>query len=192
MPGMIVQEWIEGDDCDICFCLAWFGQRSELVHSFTDRKIRSCPRHFGGTAACTSAPEALEEFSKLTSQFARSCGHIGIMGMEFKYDKNRAGFLMIEPTVGRTDYQHKFATLSGHNFLEGIAAHFNGAVMPKPIAARPLIWQNDVVNAIANGAPTRLIFGKAEKKRTRALVGSSTILCVLFSTHSPKAARLNS
>lgn len=168
MPDMIVQEWIEGDDSDIYFCLAWFDEHSELVHSFTGRKIRSWPRHVGGTAACTSAPEVHEELSKLTAQFVRSCSYVGLMGMEFKYDKNRAGFFMIEPTVGRTDYQHEIATLSGHNFLAGIAAYFNGELIPKPRAVRPVIWQDDVANAnaIANGASQNLFI---ERQKISAL-----------------------
>jgi predicted ATP-grasp superfamily ATP-dependent carboligase len=158
MPQMIVQEWLEGEDSDIYFCLAWFDQESQLFSSFTGRKLRSWPRHVGGTAACTGAPEAADELSKLTSEFASACGYVGLIGMEYKYDQNRRAFYMIEPTVGRTDYQHEIATLSGHNLMADIVAYFNGDTINRPVSLSSVVWYDEIANenSIANGAPNDL------------------------------------
>ena len=43
MSDLVVQEWIEGDDSDIHFCLVYMGDRGELVSSFSGRKLRSWP-----------------------------------------------------------------------------------------------------------------------------------------------------
>ena len=159
MPRMIVQEWLEGDDSDIYFCLGFWDQRSRLVgQAFSGRKVRSWPLQVGGTASCTSAPEAAAELTRLTSDFVRSTGYVGQMGMEFKHDANRGGFFMVEPTVGRTDYQHEIATLSGCNVLSMMVAHL--AQQPIPAAGHPcsVLWFDEVADAkaLAAGAPARL------------------------------------
>ena len=61
MPDMIVQEWIEGDDSDIYFCLQYIGDGGTAVASFVGRKLRSWPPRIGGTASCIAAPEHAHE-----------------------------------------------------------------------------------------------------------------------------------
>lgn len=155
---MIVQEWLEGPDSAIYFCLAFYDEHSNLVQSFTGRKLRSWPLQVGGTAACTSAPEAAAELEALTSQFVNATGYVGLIGMEFKYDANRGGYFMIEPTVGRTDYQHEIATLSGTNLLAAIIAFFAGLPVTAAKTTRKVVWYDEIAdaNALAHGAPTNL------------------------------------
>ncbi len=158
MPNMIVQEWLEGADSDIYFCLAFFDQHSTLVTSFTGRKLRSWPLQVGGTASCTAAPEAAAELTQKTVDFVKAIGFSGQMGMEFKYDAHRGGFYMIEPTVGRTDYQHEIATLSGTNVLAAIVANLYGSAPPATQASLQVVWFDEIAdaNALAHGAPNNL------------------------------------
>lgn len=155
LSEMIVQEWLEGPDSAIYFCLAFYDQHSKLVQSFTGRKLRSWPLQVGGTAACTSAPEAAAELEALTKQFVSAIGYTGLIGMEFKFDANRGGYYMIEPTVGRTDYQHEIATLSGTNLLAAIVAFFAGEPTPAVRAHNNVVWFDEIAdaNALAHGAP---------------------------------------
>lgn len=148
-PDMILQEWIEGRDSDIYFCLAFFDQQSQPVTSFTGRKLRSWPLNVGGTASCTGAPEAHPLLSKLTEDFAKAIGYQGLIGIEFKFDCQRQGYFMIEPTVGRTDYQHEIATLSGHNLLASIVAYFNQTPPPVAPSYQPSIWRDEIADALA-------------------------------------------
>lgn len=161
LPEMIVQEWLEGADSEIYFCLAFYDEHSRCVSSFVGRKIRSWPLQVGGTAACTSAPQAFAELQQLTDDFVRHIGYQGLMGMEFKYDANRQGFYMVEPTVGRTDYQHEIATLSGSNVLKAMVCHLAG--LPAPVAGQPLrvLWFDEIAdaNAKAHGASQQLDHG---------------------------------
>lgn len=159
MPHMIVQEWLEGADSDIYFCLGFWDERSQLVgQSFTGRKLRSWPLQVGGTASCTSAPEVAAELTRLTNEFVKSVGYMGQMGMEFKYDTQRGGFYMVEPTVGRTDYQHEIATLSGCNVLEMMVAYLSGRAIPCCKPERKVIWYDEIADAkaLAAGAPDHL------------------------------------
>ena len=115
MPDMIVQEWIDGEDSDIYFCLQYIGRNGELVASFVGRKLRSWPPRIGGTASCIAAPEHARELTDATSQFFRAVRFQGMASMEFKRDRRDGQFYMVEPTVGRTDFQEEVATVNGVN-----------------------------------------------------------------------------
>lgn len=159
MPRMIVQEWLEGADSDIYFCLGFWDEQSQLVgQAFVGRKLRSWPLQVGGTASCTSAPEVAAEVTRLTDAFVKATGFVGQMGMEFKHDAKRGGFFMVEPTVGRTDYQHEIATLSGCNVLSQMVAHLAGEPNPPSLPPKMVIWYDEVADAqaLAAGAPDQL------------------------------------
>lgn len=169
MPHMIVQEWLEGEDSDIYFCLGFYDAQSQLVgETFTGRKVRSWPRQVGGTASCTSAPEASEELTRLTNAFVRAVGYVGQIGMEFKRDAQRGGFYMVEPTVGRTDYQHEIATLSGSNVLAMMVAHLAGQPVPGCGQLRTVLWYDELADAkaLADGAPDGLF---RDRRRVAAI-----------------------
>jgi D-aspartate ligase len=112
---MIVQEWIEGGDDQIYFCLLYRDSAARTVASFTGRKLRSWPPGTGGTASCVPAPEHGEELTRLTDGFFSAVGFFGIGSMEYKWDSRTQRFMMIEPTVGRTDFQEEIAVLNGVN-----------------------------------------------------------------------------
>mgnify|MGYP000618891995 CR=1 FL=1 len=159
LPDMITQEWIEGEDSDIYFNIMYFDKNSQPISSFTGRKLRSWPRSIGGTASCVDAPEHHDELTRLTQSFAQQVGFTGIMGMEYKFDANRQAFYMIEPTVGRTDYQHEIATLSGTNLLAGICRHLLGRTNAEVLKAKQVststMWFDEVAdaNSLAHGSP---------------------------------------
>lgn len=115
MADVVVQEWTEGPDSNIHFCLQYLNVHGQVSASFTGRKIRSWPPQVGGTASCVPAPEAHEELSALTARFFQNANVIGMAGMEYKRDARNGEFRMVEPTVGRTDYQAEVATLNGVN-----------------------------------------------------------------------------
>jgi D-aspartate ligase len=112
---MIAQEWVEGGDDRIYFCLQYRTRVPGAVVSFTGRKLRSWPPATGGTASCVPAPDFADELVRLTDAFFTAVGYFGVGSMEFKRDARTGQFLMIEPTVGRTDFQEEIATLNGVN-----------------------------------------------------------------------------
>jgi predicted ATP-grasp superfamily ATP-dependent carboligase len=134
---MIVQEWIEGDDTDVYFCLQYRTRQNDVAASFVGRKLHQWPPLVGGTAFCVPAPHVEEELSALTGSFFSRVGFTGMGSMEFKRDRRDGVFYMIEPTVGRTDYQEEVATLNGVNIPA--AAYFaeTGQNAPQSLT-RPL------------------------------------------------------
>mgnify|MGYP003945581205 CR=1 FL=1 len=155
MPDVVVQEWIEGPDSNIYFCLQYLDQRGQVVGSFTGHKIRSWPPQVGGTASCVAAPKVHEELSAMTTQLFQAAGVIGMASMEYKRDVRSCEFRMVEPTVGRTDYQEEVATLNGVNLPHAAWCSELGLPFPAPTATkRPVVWRvrsEDAQSAIAQG-----------------------------------------
>ncbi|MBW2184953.1 MAG: hypothetical protein JRG71_00705 [Deltaproteobacteria bacterium] len=110
-PRAVVQQWIPGGDEDIYFCLQYYNSKSISLGSFTGRKIRQWPSLCGGTASCE--PVDCPEIEKLSTQFFSELKFRGLCSMEFKRNPKTGEFLIVEPTVGRTDWQSDVANANG-------------------------------------------------------------------------------
>jgi D-aspartate ligase len=143
---LVVQQWIDGGDDDIYFCLQYIGDRG-VVASFTGRKLRSWPPRIGGTASCTAAWEVAEELAALTSRFFADTDFTGMGSMEFKRDRRNGRFYMIEPTVARTDFQEEVATLNGVNIPLAAYRFENGQqALPVLRPARDRAWREPLID----------------------------------------------
>jgi predicted ATP-grasp superfamily ATP-dependent carboligase len=142
MPDVVVQEWTEGPDSNIYFCLQYIDGQGQVAASFTGRKIRSWPPQVGGTASCAPATEAHAELSALTTKFFHDAGVTGMAAMEYKRDARSGEFRMVEPTVSRTDYQAEVATLNGVNLPFAAYCAELGINRPAPRpASRSRAWR---------------------------------------------------
>jgi predicted ATP-grasp superfamily ATP-dependent carboligase len=112
VPALLAQEYLEGEDGQVYFCLylAAPGLGEPLL--FCGRKLLQWPPLRGSTAACEpSEAPALEAF---TRKLFGDLGVEGFASLEVKYD-DRGAFKIIEPTIGRVDLQSYVATLNGMN-----------------------------------------------------------------------------
>ncbi|MER8459705.1 hypothetical protein NKH89_31120 [Mesorhizobium sp. M0923] len=126
---VIVQEWIEGSNDSIYFCLCYLRPGASVA--FTGRKGRSWPPQIGVTASCWAAPEVAEELEDLTIRFFRSIGLTnGFASMEFKRDQRDGVFRFVEPTVGRIDGQVEISALCGVNLCH--VGYCDAAGQPHP------------------------------------------------------------
>lgn len=143
LADILVQEWIDGGDENIYFCLQYFAN-GRTICSFTGRKLSIWPPEVGITASCTAAADAHPMLQSLTEAFFRSVAFAGMGSMEFKKDARSGRFLMIEPTVGRADGQEEVATIHGANLP--LAAYCHELGLPLPPAGADaegrLIWQD--------------------------------------------------
>jgi predicted ATP-grasp superfamily ATP-dependent carboligase len=148
--NLIVQEWIEGGDSDIYFCLQYFARDGAPVTSFIGRKIRSWPPQTGGTASCIAASGgAINTLAEETTRFFRVAGFTGMGSMEYKRDSVTGKFYMIEPTVGRTDYQEEVATLNGVNIPYAAWLAETGQNVRKQeqrLSSKPIVWRNTSID----------------------------------------------
>lgn len=144
MRDMVVQEWIDGEDSDVYFCLQYVGESGETVASFSGRKIRSWPPRIGGTASCTAAWEDDDALARATSEFFAQVGFTGMGSMEYKRDRRDGRFYMIEPTVARTDFQQEVATVHGVNIPFAAWCHETGtsaAPALRPNRPARIVWR---------------------------------------------------
>lgn len=157
LADMVVQEWIEGVDSEIYFCLQYIGRGGEVVGSFAGRKIRSWPPRIGGTASCTAAWEHADELARFTADFFRQVDFSGMGSMEYKRDQRDGRFYMVEPTVGRTDFQEEVATVNGCNLPMLAYCYEMGLPLPVVKAVEPpRIWRDAQIerwSALESGDP---------------------------------------
>jgi D-aspartate ligase len=113
--SVVVQEWIDGDDDDIYFTLFVCDGQARIVALFTGRKMICDPPLVGSTALCVAATEEHRALAAQTQALVTHSHYHGIGGLEFKRHRRTGQFVVVEPTVGRADWQEEIATLCGVN-----------------------------------------------------------------------------
>jgi predicted ATP-grasp superfamily ATP-dependent carboligase len=147
---VLVQEVIEGPDDEIYFCLFYRGRDGETIGMFTGRKLTSSPPGTGSTAFCTAATE--ESLERTTREILDQVGYFGFGGVEYKRDARDGRFLIIEPTVGRTDWQEEVATLAGVNIPLMAYRHELGlGSLPAGPIDKRVVWQVSWIERFRHG-----------------------------------------
>lgn len=148
---VIVQECIEGPDSNIYFCLFYRARGGPTV-MWTGRKLASNPPGSGSTAFCTAAREAAEALEPLTHSLLERVEYEGFGGVEYKWDASACRFAIIEPTVGRTDWQEEIATLAGVNIpLAGYYHEYGIRYEPRE-RDDPIVWQASYIERAKLGS----------------------------------------
>jgi D-aspartate ligase len=115
-PELVVQEWIGGGDDRVAFALGYWGAQSRNVALFPGRKLRQWPPECGDTALSEPAPpEWRKNLIELTTNIFSVVGYRGLGSIEYKVSPDEGRFFIMEPTVGRTNYQNEVAVLNGVN-----------------------------------------------------------------------------
>jgi D-aspartate ligase len=159
-PAVIVQEWIDGPDAEIFFSLFSCNRDGQILGLFPGRKLVCNPPAVGSTAVCIAAPEVAVELAAQTRNFVRTVGYRGLGSLEFKRDSRTGRFLIIEPTVGRTDWQEEIATLCGVNlplltYLAECDADIPASEFPYPSVA----WCSSIRFRFPRPSGTRVVDG---------------------------------
>jgi predicted ATP-grasp superfamily ATP-dependent carboligase len=149
---IIVQERIDGPDSNIYFGLFYRQGNSTVL--FTGQKLASMPPGTGSTALCVAVPpgEIRDRLDFLTHDFLASVDYIGFGGIEYKWDAMRDRYAIIEPTVGRTDWQEEIASLCGVNIP--LLGYYYECDEPLTYDLSPVydvIWQGSYVERMKLG-----------------------------------------
>jgi predicted ATP-grasp superfamily ATP-dependent carboligase len=141
----IVQQWIEGPDHGIYFCLFFCDAAGQPLRIFTGRKLSAFPPGVGSTATCIAAPNVQAQLEALTVRLTTKVRFAGMGGLEFKRNERTGEFVIIEPTVGRTDWQEEIATLSGVNIPMAALAFASGRpVGPAACGSAAVAWRTSL------------------------------------------------
>jgi predicted ATP-grasp superfamily ATP-dependent carboligase len=110
---VVLQEVVPGPDSAVLFCLFYADRRSRPRALFVGHKIRQFPPLYGSTSSAEpiEAPDVRDFAVKYISDVA----YQGLGSVEMKADARTGRPLLIEPTVGRTDYQSFVAVANGVN-----------------------------------------------------------------------------
>jgi predicted ATP-grasp superfamily ATP-dependent carboligase len=138
----VAQEWIEGGDSDVHFCLVYRDRSGrELAHQ-SGRKLVQWPVGTGNTALCTTTEDAA--LHRLTQQLFDRAGLVGLASLEVKRDCRDGAYYITEPTIGRNNLQSNVATAAGSN-LAVVAYHDarRGPITAESTPRRNAIWVNE-------------------------------------------------
>jgi predicted ATP-grasp superfamily ATP-dependent carboligase len=151
--SLIAQEWIDGDDSDIYFSLFACDEKSRPLALFFGRKLVCEPPDVGSTALCVEAAPDGPELESLTRRFLEVTGYRGLGGLEFKRDRRSGRYVIVEPTVGRTDWQTEIACLCGVNLPLaayrselGTASANSASTVSSARAASQVAWRASVLS----------------------------------------------
>jgi D-aspartate ligase len=144
-PSIIAQEWVDGPDTEILFTLFACDGNGNFRGIFPGRKLVCSPPAVGSTALCVAAPEVAQELCIHTRRFAERVNYRGLGSLEFKRDSRSKELFIIEPTVGRTDWQEEIATLCGVNLP--LLAYQGALGEPAPrvsnVSFAPFAWRSE-------------------------------------------------
>jgi D-aspartate ligase len=112
----VVQEWIEGCDSDVHFCLMYRDRTGRELGYQTGRKLLQWPVDTGSTAICATTDD--RALHRLTQELFDCAGLVGLASLEVKRDRRDGKYYITEPTVGRHDLQSNVATAAGVNLAQ--------------------------------------------------------------------------
>lgn len=137
-PVMLAQQWIPGSDADIYFCLVSYDQKGKLLDYFCGRKLMQWPPLGGSTAVAVSDEQ--EESRELTLALFDAVGFQGLGSVEYKKDPRTGKLYIMEPTVGRNDFQ-SYLAVSGNVNLTASACQDALGALKKPVGHHhPSAW----------------------------------------------------
>jgi D-aspartate ligase len=172
----VVQEWIEGDDSDVHFCLTYRDRSGRELAYQTGRKLVQWPVGTGNTALCTTTEDP--SLHRLTQQLFDRAGLVGLASVEVKRDRRDGRYYITEPTVGRPNLQSNVATAAGRN-LAVVAYHDARGVSADtgPSRRRNAIWLNE------STLPPALIVAALRRQLNLIEIGRALFRCraVMFS-----------
>jgi predicted ATP-grasp superfamily ATP-dependent carboligase len=117
---ILVQQWIPGSDSDIYFCLVYYSQNAKLVNYFCGRKIMQWPPLGGSTAVAISDDN--DATKDITIALFNKVNYRGLGSVEYKKNPIDNKMYIMEPTVGRNDFQ-SYLAVTGNTNLTKMAYH---------------------------------------------------------------------
>jgi predicted ATP-grasp superfamily ATP-dependent carboligase len=149
---LVVQEWVDGADTEIYFTLFACDANCKVVAIFSGRKLVCDPPAVGSTAVCVAAPDHAPELDSLSRHFIARVRYKGIGSLEFKLNRTDGKFVIIEPTVGRTDWQEEIATLCGANIpLATYWAEVGRQMEATPLVRGEIAWRSSIEHRVPAG-----------------------------------------
>ena len=161
-PEMVLQEFVPGGDDHIAYCLMYYDAQGRKKAAYTGIKLRQWPPFRGGTAVAAPCPAEWEEMvAGLAKEIFDAVGYRGLGSVEFKIHPGDGRPRIVEPTVGRTNYQSEIAVLNGVNI--------------PAIAYWDMIGESRGAGGLRNSPGTKLIDVELEKLASAMLIKDAAL-----------------
>lgn len=108
---LIFQEWIQGGDSEVYFCLAYLDSEGKPLALLPGRKLRQYPTLVGNTSLAETIVD--DKLVETAIKVLTTAGCKGLCSVEFKKNPSDGLLMMTEPTVGRVDLQEGIAVQAG-------------------------------------------------------------------------------
>lgn len=112
----LVQEWIDGPDTNIHFCLLYVDRNGIERGYYAGRKLIQWPLECGSTAVCVGTVNV--DLLGLTREVLGAAAFRGLGSLEVKIGEQDGKYYIMEPTVGRNNLQSYIAVAGGVNLTE--------------------------------------------------------------------------
>jgi len=112
---LIVQEWVEGKDANLCGCTCYFNSDSKPIVTFVSRKLRQWPPEVGVSSLSEECRNdiVLQE----TIALFQNVRFRGLCYLEMKRDERTGKYFIIEPNIGRPIARSPMAESGGIEIL---------------------------------------------------------------------------
>ncbi|MGD9531110.1 hypothetical protein [Pseudonocardia sp.] len=165
----VVQEWIDGGDADVRFCLLYRDRDGRELGYRTGRKLLQWPVGTGNTAVCTTTDDP--ELHRLARELFDRAGLVGLASLEVKRDRRDGRYYVTEPTVGRPNLQSNVAAAAGVNLIAMAYRDACGAPAVPVGRTRPAIWLSE------SNVPPALVCSVARRQLDLAGIGRAVLRC---------------
>ena len=109
--SLVVQEWIDGDDAEVYFCLLYINRNHKPLAVCVARKLRQYPHLTGSTSVAETV--LLPEIAVESLRLLNTAGCVGFCSVEFKKSIKDGRYYITEPTIGRPDTQEGICLSAG-------------------------------------------------------------------------------
>jgi predicted ATP-grasp superfamily ATP-dependent carboligase len=126
-PEIMLQEYVQGSDCDIAVCCCFVDDNHEMQAFFTARKLLQNPPLFG--TGCAVETVDIPEIVPIAQRLLAACGYSGLAEVEFKRDSFTGEWFLIEVNPRHWD-QHEIGAHIGVNLSWVAYQKITGRTLP--------------------------------------------------------------
>jgi predicted ATP-grasp superfamily ATP-dependent carboligase len=148
-PGLMIQEYIPGDDGSVWMFNGYFDENSECLFGITGKKIHQTPVYTGMTALGVCLPNP--DVESATKRLVKAVGYRGILDIGYRYDPRDSSYKLLDvnPRLGAT-----FRLFVANNEMDVARAHylhFTGQPIPRGqicVGRKWVVEDSDITSCI--------------------------------------------
>lgn len=140
--NLTIQEVIQGNEQQIICSFAFLDEQAKPLGTFTSKKVRQFPPHYGNSALVQGVAEP--RVVELSTRICKQLGLVGYVSIEFKMDPRDGEFKLIEITPGRCNRQTALSETAGFSIPYIWYCHILGLPVAIALSNSECAWISEV------------------------------------------------